>query len=121
MPNTVRGFFRTVTHAEQTKSELETLKKIPALDIQVYDQPGFQPTARPDTSTRGLFESFKDSLGVGHSSQALCPEGVRRGGPVLDVKVDDRHIDAIVDVLDRCGAEDISIFTAAEQMVEPEE
>jgi hypothetical protein len=48
-------------------------------------------------------------------SLPLYPEGVRRGGPVLDIQADDRHIDAIADVLDRCGAEDISIFTAAER------
>jgi hypothetical protein len=114
MPNIVRGFFRTRTHAEQTKSEIATLKKICTIDMQVYDQPGFQPTTLPERSPRGLFESLKDSLGFGQTSQALCPEGVRRGGPVLDVKADDRHIDAITDVLDRCGAEDISIFTAAE-------
>ncbi len=115
MPNTVIGFFHTLAHAEQTKSEIATLKKIPTIDMQVYDQAGFHPTAHTDAATSGFFENLKDSLGLGPSSQALRPEGVRRGGPVLEVKVDDRHIDLIADVLDRYGAEDISIFTAAER------
>ncbi|MDK2743459.1 MAG: hypothetical protein NDI90_11130 [Nitrospira sp. BO4] len=103
MANTVRGFFRTLAHAEQTKLELAILKKIPTLEMQVYDQPGVQPTARSDAAPSGVFES----------PQALLPEGVRRGGPVLEVTAEACHIDAIADVLDQCGAEDISIFTAA--------
>ncbi|MDK2741506.1 MAG: hypothetical protein H8K03_13715 [Nitrospira sp.] len=115
MPNTVRGFFHTLAHAEQTKFEIATLKQIPTIDMQVYDQTGVQLTAGTAASPNSSFESLKDSLGFGPLSLPLYPEGVRRGGPVLDIQADDRHIDAIADVLDRCGAEDISIFTAAER------
>jgi len=88
--------------------------------MQVYDQVGFQPTARTDTSPSGLMAGLKGSFGFAPSSQALRPEGVRRGGPVLEVKADESHLAAIAAVLNRCGAEDISTFTAAEQMGGPQ-
>ena len=90
MPNTVRGFFHTLAHAEQTKFEIATLKQIPT-DMQVYDQTGVQLTAGTAASPNSSFESPKDSLGFGPLSLPLYPEGVRRGGPVLDIQADDRH------------------------------
>lgn len=118
MANMVAGFFCTRTHAEQTKSELAKFKNIPAIHMQVYDHPGVQPMARTD---RSWCDSLKDYLGFGHSSQALYPEGVRRGGPVLEVTAEACHINAIAALLNRCGAEDISIFTAAEATVGQQE
>ncbi|MDK2742414.1 MAG: hypothetical protein NDI90_05825 [Nitrospira sp. BO4] len=121
MANMVTGFFRTLAHAEHTKSELANFKNIPTIHMQVYDHPGVQPIALTDSSASGLFGSLKDFLGFGHSSQALCPEGIRRGGPILEVQAEHSHIDAIANMLDRCGAEDISIFTAAERIDRHEE
>ncbi len=115
MANTVKGFFRTHKDAELAKGDIATLKKIPTLEIQVYEQAGFHPTTHTDMSTHGFFASLKHLLGIDPSSHTLGPEGVRRGGPVLDVKVDDSHVDAVADVLEQYGAEEISIFTSAEE------
>ncbi len=89
--NTVKGFFGTLARAEHVKSKIAILKKIPAIDMHVYNQAGFQP-----------------------SSGSLCPEGIRRGGPVLEVQADEGQINTIANLLEQSGAEDISVLTAAE-------
>lgn len=105
-----------LAHAEQTKFELATLRKVPTIEMQVYDHVGFQPTSHTDMSPNGFFASLKHVLGIDPSSQPLPPEGVRRGGPVLEVQAEERYLNAIAETLDRCGAEDIFSFTTAERM-----
>jgi hypothetical protein len=105
MASTVIGLFDNPTQAERTRSEITALK-IPTADIQVYDTAGVQLTGGTDTSTRGFWESLSQTLGFGPSNQAMYQEGVKRGGTVVSVRVDDSQVDTIADTLNRCGAVD---------------
>lgn len=106
MASTVIGLFDGSTQAEKARSEIMALQ-IPGLDIQVFDQAGFQLTGGTDTSTKGFWESLSQTLGFGPSNQAMYQEGVRRGGTVVSIRADDSQVDEIADRLDRCGAVDI--------------
>jgi hypothetical protein len=85
----------------------------PSIDVQVYDKAGFQLTGGTDTSARGFWESFTQTLGFGPSNQAMYQEGVQRGGTVVSVSGDDSRVDQIADILNRCGAVDVD--TRAEE------
>src|SRR5690349_18000385 len=98
MTNTIIGLFDGPAQAEQARSEVMALN-VPSIDVQVYDKAGFQLTGGTDTSTRGFFESLSQTLGFGPSNQAMYQEGVRRGGTVVSVRVDDGDIDKIADTL----------------------
>ncbi|UVT20283.1 MAG: hypothetical protein H8K03_21355 [Nitrospira sp.] len=110
MANTVSGFFRTLAHAEQTKFELATLRKS-----------AFSPPPMPTCLRMGSSRNLKHLLGIDPSSQPLLSEGVRRGGPVLEVQAEEHYLNAIADIFDQWGAEDTSIFTAAERVDEQQE
>jgi hypothetical protein len=113
MTSTILGLFDTPAQAEQARSEIIALN-IPS-DVQVHDKAGFQLTGGTDTSTRGFFESFWQTLGFGPSNQAMYQEGVRRGGTVVSVRADDGRIEEMADILNRCGAVDIDTRAAEGQ------
>lgn len=106
MTSTIIGLFDTPAQAERARSEIMALN-IPSTDVQVYDKAGFQLTGGTDTSARGFFESFAQTLGFGPSNQAMYQEGVRRGGTVVSVRAHDGRVEELADTLNRCGAVDI--------------
>jgi hypothetical protein len=112
MSSTLIGLFDNPTQAEQARSEIMALNS-PSINVQVYDKAGFQLTGGTDTSTRGFWDSFTQTLGFGPSNQAMYQEGVQRGGTVVSVNGDDSRVDQIADILNRCGAVDID--TRAEE------
>jgi hypothetical protein len=115
MTSMIIGLFDTPAQAEQARSEIMALN-IPSIDVQVYDKAGFQLTGGTDTSTKGFFDSFSQTLGFGPSNQAMYQEGVRRGGTVVSVRADDSQIDEIADTLNRSGAVDIDTRAAEWQV-----
>lgn len=117
MASTVIGLFDGPTEAEQARSEVMALH-IPDVDIQVYDEAGFNLTGGTDTSTKGFWDSLSQTLLFGPSNQAMhqYQEGVRRGGTVVSVRAEENRIDDIVDVLNRCGAVDIDQRAAEWQL-----
>jgi hypothetical protein len=111
MTSTLIGLFDTPAEAEQARSKIMA-SNVPSIDVQVYDKAGFQLTGGTDTSTRGFFESFAQTLGFGPSNQAMYQEGVQRGGTIVSVRTDDGRINEIADILNRCGAVDIDTRAA---------
>lgn len=107
MTKKIIGLFNNPTQAEQARSEIMTLN-IPSLDVQVYDKAGFQLTGGTDTSTRGFWESFTNTIGFGPSNQALYQERVQRGGTVVSIRGEDGRIESLGDILTRCGAVDVA-------------
>lgn len=78
MTSTIIGLFDNPAQAEQARSEIVALN-IPSVDVQVYDNAGFQLTGGTDTSTRGFWKSLSETLAFGPANQAMYQEGVRRG------------------------------------------
>jgi hypothetical protein len=111
MTSTIIGLFDNPTQAEQARSEIVALS-IPSVDVQVYDNAGFQLTGGTDTSTRGFWKSLSETLAFGPANQAMYQEGVRRGGTIVSVRADDGQIDNIADILNRCGAVDLDTRAA---------
>jgi hypothetical protein len=106
MTSTIIGLFDNPTQAERARSEILS-RNIPSIDTQVYDKAGFQLTGGTDTSARGFWDSFWNTLGFGPSNQAMYREGIQRGGTIVSVRGDDSRSDEIADILNRCGAVDL--------------
>jgi len=112
MKSTVLGLFDDVSKAEQTRSEILALNISDAY-VQVYDQAGVQLTGGTDTSARGFWKSFGETLGFGPSNPAfLYQEGIRRGGTVVYASVTESRTDEIADIMNRNGAVDIEMREA---------
>ncbi|OQW33793.1 MAG: hypothetical protein A4E19_02795 [Nitrospira sp. SG-bin1] len=109
------GLFDSPAQAEQARTDIMALN-IPSVDVQVYDKAGFQLTGGTDTSTKGFWESFSQTLGFGPSNQAMYQEGVQRGGTVVSVRVDESRMGEIADILNRCGAVDVDTKAAEWQI-----
>lgn len=107
MTRKIIGLFDTPTHAERARTEIMALK-IPSLDVQVYDKAGFQLTGGTDTSTRGFWESFTNTIGFGPSNQALYQERVQRGGTIVSIRGEESRIESLGDMLNQCGAVDVA-------------
>lgn len=61
MTSTIIGLFDNPAQAEQARSEIVALN-IPSVDVQVYDNAGFQLTGGTDTSTRGFGKASRRLL-----------------------------------------------------------
>jgi hypothetical protein len=106
MTSTIIGLFDNPAQAERARAEILS-SNIPSIDTQVYDKAGFQLTGGTDTSARGFWDSFWNTIGFGPSNQAMYQEGVQRGGTIVSVKGDESRSDEIADILNRCGAVDL--------------
>jgi len=82
---------------------------IPDAYVQVYDQAGVQLTGGTDTSARGFWKSFAETLGFGPSNPAFMyyQEGIRRGGTVVYATATESRVDEIADLMNRNGAVDL--------------
>jgi hypothetical protein len=107
MTKKIIGLFSNPSQAEQARSEIMALN-LPSMDVQVYDKAGFLLTGGTDTSSRGFWETFTNTIGFGPSNQALYQESVQRGGTVVSTTGEDGSIEKLVDILHRCGAVDVA-------------
>src|SRR5688572_9528996 len=100
--NTVLGLFENRSQAEAAKSALAKAN-ISASDISLYDQ---TVTASSGESEQGFWESLKNAFGFGEDRH-FYEEGIRRGGTMVSVRIDDTDMNRAADILSRHGAVDL--------------
>ncbi len=107
---TITAVFDTRDHAESAALSLRQVG-IPAADVTLSSEDardelgaGTGPTAEPRKT--GFMASLENMFG-GYEDRDTYAEGVRRGGTLLTVHVDDAHIDRAVSLLEQHGAVDL--------------
>jgi uncharacterized protein (TIGR02271 family) len=110
MPDTtVVGFFESPSKAEIAKNRLINAQ-ISGNDIQVLDDAA-QLTNLAREEKRGFFSKLKEMFG-GSSDYSSdfehYQEGMRRGGAILSVSVNDEDVTTVTEILESSGATDIN-------------
>jgi hypothetical protein len=105
--NTILGLFETRAKARQAKGAL-IRAHIASPNISLYDRSAAD-SSRPEQS---LWESLKDSLGFAEDRR-FYEEGMRRGGTVVSVRINDEQRDQAAEILSREGA--IELDTKGEE------
>jgi uncharacterized protein (TIGR02271 family) len=100
--NTVVGLFENRSQAEAAKSALAQAN-IATSGISLYDQTVPAPSGE---SEQGFWESVKHAFGFGED-RGFYEEGIRRGGTVVSVRIDDHQTNQAAEILSRQGAVDI--------------
>lgn len=110
MKNTVVGLFEDRTEAQRAQSEIVSLN-IPIGDTKVFDQSVSQESKESGAmgaSEQSWWDSFKEAFGFGGSDdRSYYEEGIRRGGILVSVRVEDPFIDRVAEIMDAHGALDI--------------
>ncbi|HEU4683122.1 MAG TPA: hypothetical protein VFS39_01290 [Nitrospira sp.] len=97
--NTVVGLFENRAKAKRAKSEL-IRAHIASPNIALHDRSAAD-SLRP--SEQSLGESLKDASGFAED-RSFYEDGMRRGGTVVIVRVDDEQMDQAAEILSRHGA-----------------
>ncbi len=107
---TITAVFDTRDHAESAALSLRQVG-IPAADVTLSsedarDELGAGTGATAEPRKTGFMASLENMFG-GYEDRDTYAEGVRRGGTLLTVHVDDAHIDRAVSLLEQHGAVDL--------------
>jgi hypothetical protein len=97
--NTLVGLFESRAKARQAKGAL-IRAHIASPNISLYDRSSADSSRE---SERSLWESLKDSLGFAEDRN-FYEEGVRRGGTVVSVRINDEQMNQAAEILSRQGA-----------------
>lgn len=108
--HTVVGLFESRAKARRAKGEL-IRAHIASPNIVLYDRSG--DSSRE--SERSLWESLKDSMGFAED-RSFYEEGMRRGGTVISVRIDDEQMNQAAEILSRNGAIEPAIPGIGEEL-----
>ena len=97
--NTVVGLFENRTKARRAKGAL-IRAHIASPNIVLHDRSAANSSRE---SEHTLWESLKDALGFAED-RSFYEEGMRRGGTVLSVRINDEQMDQAAEILSREGA-----------------
>ena len=100
--NTLVGLFESRAKARQAKGAL-IRAHIASPNISLYDRSSADSSRE---SERSLWESLKDSLGFAEDRN-FYEEGMRRGGTVVSVRINDEQMNQAAEILSRHGAIDL--------------
>jgi len=107
---TVIGFFESTPKAEIAKNRLINAG-ISGSDIQVLNDGASHRTNEAKEEKRGFFSQLKEIVGGSpdySSDFEHYQEGMRRGGAIVSVAVDDEDVTEVTDILESSGASDIN-------------
>ena len=97
--NTVVGLFENRAKARRAKGAL-IRAHIASPNIALYDRSASDSSRETEQS---LWESLKDSSGFAED-RSFYEEGMRRGGTVISVRVNDEQMDQAAEILSSEGA-----------------
>jgi hypothetical protein len=97
--NSIVGLFESRAKARRAKGEL-IRAHIASPNIVLYDRSTADSSRESEQS---LWESLKDSLGFAEDRN-FYEEGMRRGGTVISVRVNDEQMDQAAEILSKQGA-----------------
>ena len=109
--NTIVGLFENRARARQAKGAL-IRAHIASPNIFLYDR---SAAVSSRESERSLWESLKDSLGFAED-RSFYEEGIRRGGTVVSVRINDEQMDQAAEILSRHGAIEQAIPVVEEEL-----
>lgn len=102
--NTIVGLFESRAKAKRAKSEL-IRAHIASPNIVLHDRSAADSSR---ASEQSLGESLKDASGFAED-RSFYEEGMRRGGTVISVRVNDEQMDQAAEILSRHGAIDHAV------------
>lgn len=108
--NTVVGLFENRAKARRAKGEL-IRAHIASPNIVLYDR---SAAAYSRESAHSLWESLKDALGFAED-RTFYEEGMRRGGTVISVRINDEQMNQAAEILSRQGTIEQTIPVAEEK------
>ena len=108
--HTIVGLFETRAKARRAKGTL-IRAHIASPNIVLYDRSAGDSSRQSEQS---FWESLKDSSGFAED-RTFYEEGMRRGGTVISVRVNDEQMDQAAEILSREGAVAQPIPVAEEQ------
>jgi hypothetical protein len=97
--NTILGLFDTRAKARRAKGEL-IRAHIASPNIVLYDRSAADSSR---VSAQSLWESHKDALGFAED-HSFYEEGMRRGGTVISVRINDEQLNQAAEILSSQGA-----------------
>lgn len=105
MMRTFTALFDTRADAEAVQADLERLGIMNADASRIYDQtsPGFSRDSYSSDENRGFWAALRDMF-LPDEDRHFYEEGIRRGGYLLTVRVDDQHADRVHDILENSKA-----------------
>jgi len=106
--HTYTALYDTRQDAEAAQDQLKSLGVIEADDSNLADKSAFggQGAGEARGQTNGLWSGFRGALPP-DNDRRVFEEGVRQGGYLLTVNVDEEHADRVHDLLERTNAVDI--------------
>ena len=108
--HTIVGLFETRAKARRAKGAL-IRAHIASPNIVLYDRSAADSSRQSEQS---FWESLKDSSGFAED-RSFYEEGMRRGGTVISVRVNDDQMDQAAEILSREGAIEQPMPVAEEQ------
>ena len=96
--HTIVGLFETRAKARRAKGEL-IRAHIASPNIVLYDRSAADSSR---VSEQRLWESHKDALGFAED-RSFYEEGMRRGGTVISVRVNDAQLNQAAEILSKQG------------------
>jgi hypothetical protein len=109
--NTIVGLFENRGKARRAKGAL-IRAHIASPNIFLYDRSAANSSRESEQS---LWESLKDSLGFAED-RSFYEEGMRRGGTVISVRINDEQMDQAAEILSREGATEQAIPVVQEKL-----
>lgn len=106
--NTIVGLFENRAQARRVKGEL-IRAHIASPNIVLYDR------SAADPSRHSLWESLKDSVGFAEDHR-FYEEGMRRGGTVISVRINDEQMNQAAEILSRHGADEQAVPAVEEEL-----
>jgi len=108
--NTIVGLFENRAMARRAKGAL-IRAHIASPNIVLYDRSAADSSRESEQS---LWESLKDSVGFAED-RSFYEEGMRRGGTVMSVCINDEQMEQATEILSREGAIEQAIPVAEEE------
>jgi uncharacterized protein (TIGR02271 family) len=103
---TITALFDSRAEADQAAQSLKSEVGLSASAVRVEAGAATAGGAAPAQEDKGFFASLRDMF-IPDEDRPTYAEGVRRGGAMVSAQVEDAHMDAAMDVLERHGAVDL--------------
>ena len=109
--DTIVGLFENRAKARRAKGAL-IRARIASPNIVLYDR---SAAVSSSESEQSLWESHKDALGFAED-RSFYEEGMRRGGTVISVRINDEQMNQAAEILSRQGANEQAIPVVEEEL-----
>jgi hypothetical protein len=109
--NLIVGLFESRAKAKRAKGEL-IRAHIASPNIVLYDRSAADSSR---DSEQSLWESLKDAVGFAED-RSFYEEGMRRGGTVISVRVDDEQMEQAAEILSKQGAIEPAVPVVEDQL-----